>query len=127
MERRLPETGRLTARFQLVALYAALVAVGYLVHALPGEPYYRSNSEYAFWMAIDVLLIVLIARGSRVAIAIPLVLNVLGVLAILVFAVVPLPPGVVAFLFVKAAEIAVLVLLWRRPSVASPGRAAFDR
>ena len=68
-----------------------------------------------FWIAIDALLVLLIARGSPVALAVPLVLNVLGVLAILLFAIAPLPPGVVAFLFVKAAEIAVLVLLaWRR-------------
>lgn len=109
----------------LVAVYSALVALGYLIHALPGLPYYRTEGEFAFWVVVDIVLIVLIARGSLVAIAIPLAFNVVGFLA-LVFASVGVPePGVVAFALVKAAASAVLVLLWRQaPTGTGRARAA---
>ena len=107
------------ARARLVALYACLVALGYAIHALPGLPYYRSSGEFGFWLAVDIVLIVLIARGSQIALAVPLALNVFGFVAILFLAIAPLALGVAAFLLVKAVETAVLIMLWRHPPVAS--------
>ena len=107
------------ARSRLVALYACLVALTYAIHALPGDPYYRSSGEYGFWLAVDIVLIVLIARGSQVALAVPLALNLFGFVAILFLAISPLAPSLIAFLLVKALETAVLVMLWRHPPVAS--------
>ena len=107
-------------RSRLVAAYACLVALSYLIHSLPGLPYYRSSGEYGFWVVIDIVLVILIARGSRVAIAVPFTLNALGFLVIVVLTTGPLAAGVVAYLLVKAMETIVLVLLWRHADVASP-------
>jgi hypothetical protein len=102
---------------RLVFLYAALVAFGHFVHALPGGWFYRSSGDHAFWVAVDVVLIFLIARRSRAAIALAFALNMLGFLAFLSgLAGVP-DPAVAAFVAVVFVQTAVLVLLWRETSV----------
>ena len=104
-------------RSRLVAIYAGLVALAYVIHALPGGVHYQGGvGEYAFWVVIDLVLIGYIAGGSRVATAIPLVLNALFVLTYLAFGfgIGPVRVDEVAFLLVVAAQTVVLVLLLRR-------------
>jgi hypothetical protein len=112
-------------RSRLVAIYAALVALGYFIHALPGGPFYRSNGEYAIWIVVDVILIAYIAAGSRLATAVPLVLNVFFLP--LFFLTAPsdlIAADVAAWAAVLVAQTLVLVrLLFRRPAVQPSGAA----
>jgi hypothetical protein len=98
-----------------------------VIHALPGGVNYRGGAgEYAFWVVIDLVLIVYIAKGSHVATAIPLVLNVLFVLTYFAFGFGfgPVRVDEVAFLLIVAAQTVVLVLLFRRrPDVLATGPA----
>jgi hypothetical protein len=74
------------------------------------------------WIAVDAILIVYIAKGSRVATAIPLLLNVAFMLGLLLTASSSdfSEPDFVAFLVVLVAQSAVLLrlLLWRSPAAA---------
>jgi hypothetical protein len=104
-------------RSRLVAIYAGLVALAYVIHALPGGVHYRGGAgEYAFWIAVDVVLIAYIAQGSRVATAIPLGLNALFVVTYLAFGfgLGPVRADEAVFFLVVAAQTVVLVLLLRR-------------
>ena len=100
-------------RTQLLAAYAALLTGAYAIYLLPGLPYFRSGGELVFSLAIDVVLVIFIARGSRTAIAIALGLNLFFFAAIVAVAVSPPEAGVAALLAVKLAETVVLVALWR--------------
>jgi hypothetical protein len=118
-------------RSGLVLVYAGLVVLGYLLGLLPGGAE-RSGGEWAFWIAVDVALIVFVARGSQVAIVIAMSLNLAFLLAASLawLAVETLHPPVVPALFaVAVAQMLVLALLWlaggrssRTHAPMSPGR-----
>jgi hypothetical protein len=114
-------------RTRLVAVYVGLVALAYVIHALPGGIFYRSNAEYPFWLAVDAILIVFIARGSRTATAVPLLLNLLFLTGLFLTATGSdvRAPDLVAFVVVLLAQTAVLVrlLFWRRPTLHLSGAA----
>ena len=64
-------------RSRLVAIYAVLVVLRYVIPAIPGNlDYPRGTAGLIVAGLVDVLLIVLIARGSRAAAAVSLVMNV---------------------------------------------------
>ena len=99
---------------RLVAIYAGLVAVGYIINALPGLPYFRTAGEGAFAVAIDLVLIFFIARGSQAAIVTAFALNAFLFLAVFLTAIVDVPaPGVIALMTTNAVEMLVLAVLWR--------------
>ena len=105
-------------RPRLLALYALLAGVGWIIHALPGEPYYVENWAYALWIAVDVLLFVLIARGSRFATGFAIGLRLFPAVVLLLDAGAEggaVPAGTIAFATAVAAQTIVLVALWRRP------------
>ena len=87
--------------------------MGYLINALPGLPYFRTSGEAAFAVAIDLVLIFFIARGSRGAIAVALALDAFLFIGVLLSLVDVPPPGVVALIATNAGEILVLAVLWR--------------
>ena len=105
-------------RSRLVAVYAGLVALAFVLPALPGGLEYRSDAAYVFWIVADAILIVAIARGSRTAAAIPLTLNVLGLIGLMLA--VPASdltaPALIAFIVLLVAQSAVLLrlLFWPR-------------
>ena len=109
-------------RTQLLAAYAALVATFYGIYVLPGLPSFRSGGELVISLAIDVALFVLIARGSRVALAIALGLNLFFFVAVLLLSLWPPELAFAAVIGVKLAESLVLVSLWRTPRAAATGQ-----
>jgi hypothetical protein len=110
-------------RSSLVALYAGLVLLGHAIHALPGLPEFRSSGEHAFWFAVDLLLILLIARGSRAAVTVALAFDVLG-LVLLATGLAGAPePGVAAFFGAILMQAIVLFVLRRDASVGMPAAA----
>lgn len=111
-------------RTQLLAAYAALLAVFYATYALPDGPHFRGAGEGVFAIAIDVVLFLFVARGSRAALAIALALNLLFFASVLALTIWP-PSVELAVLFaLKVAETVVLVALWRMSSAAATGAPA---
>jgi hypothetical protein len=108
-------------RTQLLAAYAALLAVFYATYALPDGPHFRSAGEGVFAIAIDIVLFAFVARGSRVALAIALALNLLFFASVLALTLWPPSVELVALFAVKLAETVVLVTLWRIPRGAADG------
>ena len=114
-------------RSRLVAIYVGLVALFYAIHALPGGMTYRGGAgEAVLWIVVDVILIAYIAKGSRVATAIPLVLNVFFLATYVTFGLGPDGIRMVDAvpLLVVAAQSIVLVLLLRRGRAVPSSRAA---
>jgi lysylphosphatidylglycerol synthetase-like protein (DUF2156 family) len=105
---------------RLIVIYAALVVLGYAVHALPGGlDYSRGIGELVFWLVVDAVLIFLIANGSRVAAAVILILNVGFLLAATIVSSASdlLHADLLAFVVVLLAQCVVLVrLVFRRRS-----------
>jgi hypothetical protein len=98
----------------LVAIYAALVALGYAIHALPGGLHYaRGTGELVFWLVVDAILIFLIANGSRVAAAVVLLLNVGFLLSVTVVSAGSdlVRADLIAFVVVLLAQCVLLTLL----------------
>jgi hypothetical protein len=109
-------------RSRLVVIYAALVALGYAIRALPGGlDYSRGLGELVFWLVVDAILIFLIANGSRVAAAVVLVLNVGFLLSVTVVSSSSdlARADVIAFVVVLLAQCVVLVMLLRRAGSAA--------
>ncbi len=98
--------------WRLLAVYVGLLVLRYAIYALPGYPRFRGAGELAFSVAIDALLVLFIARGSRVALVVALVFSALFVLAVVFFSA-GLPLGTAAVAVVELAAIAVLLLVWR--------------
>jgi hypothetical protein len=98
---------------RLLALYVGLVVLRYAIYALPGYPEFRGAGELAFSIAIDVLLVLFIARGSRVALVVALAFSAFFVVAVASLSAGSLASGTGAVVAVEVAAIAVLVLLWR--------------
>jgi len=107
----------------MVGLAAALLVVALAIPALPGGLDYPRGGELVFWVAVDVVLIVLLANGSRPAAAVLLVLNAGLLLSVTVVASAgELVRGdLIAFVVVVVAQSAVLVrlLFWRRAGSAA--------
>ena len=95
----------------LLALYVGLLALRYAIYALPGLPRFRGAGELAFSVAIDVVLVVFIARGSRSAWVVALVLSAFFAFAVVSLSTGGLPPGTVAVLVVEVAAVVTLLLL----------------
>jgi hypothetical protein len=113
-----------TRRSRFLVVYVGLIVLRYTIFALPGSPDFRGAGELAFSVAIDVLLVVFIARGSRVALAVALVFSMLFVLSVAFLSTAGLPVGTAAVVVVELAAIAALVLLWREPIRHEPDGAA---
>ena len=105
-------------RSRLVAVYTALVGLVYLLPALPGGIDYPSDGAYALSIVVSAVLIVYIAKGSRTAAAVPLVLNLLGLVGLLLSVSSDdlTAPVVVAFALLLVAQSALLLrlLFWPR-------------
>jgi hypothetical protein len=113
-------------RPRLVTIYAALVALGYATHVLPGGlDYPRGTGELVFSLLVDVTLVVLIAVGSRAAAAVMLVLNVGLLLSVTLVSSGSdlLRADEIAFVVVLLAQAPVLVrlALWRARPAAPAG------
>ena len=107
-------------------IYAALVALGYVIHALPGGPDYANGSgELVFWAVVDAILIFLIANGSRVVAAVVLVLNVGFLLSATLVSTASdlMQAGVFAFMVVLLAQSVVLAMLLLRRTASAALRA----
>lgn len=117
------DVGLEASRRSLLCLYAALVAGAYAVTALPGLPYFESAGARNFAVALDILLFVLIARGSRGALYFTIGLDLLMFAFVFLGAAGWVEPGVAAVLLLRGAALAVLFLL--APLVG--GRAAATR
>jgi hypothetical protein len=64
-------------RSRLVAVYAVLVALAVAIPALPGGTGYPAGAAgLVFWLVAGVAFVALIAKGSRLACAAALLLNV---------------------------------------------------
>jgi hypothetical protein len=89
-------------------LYAVLVVAQWAYAALPGPPEARSAVEFAFWLVVDGVLLVLLVRGSFAAWGVLIVFTVLA--AILLAAGATDPTGAWAALFgLTLARLAALI------------------
>jgi hypothetical protein len=110
-------------RSRLLTLYVGLVVFRYAIYALPGLPRFRGPGELAFSIAIDALLVLFIARGSRVALVVALAFSAFFVVAVVFLSAGSLASGTGAVVAVEVAAIVVLVLLWRALAGDAPAEA----
>jgi len=112
-------------RSRLLAIYVALVLLAFGVWVWPGGFDSPSAGELVFWIVVYAILIALMARGSRLAEALLLLVGIGFLLSATVVASTDelLRADVIAFVVVVLAQSAVLVsLLLRRPAEsAAPG------
>jgi hypothetical protein len=102
-----------TTQRRLSVGYAALLVASYVYVAQPGGPVWIAGAE-APWLVGDAILIGLMLRGSRRAIAICGAFDAMALLALAVAEPLQAQPGFVAAAGLLVARLTVLLVIWNR-------------